>query len=134
MEVGLEMRPIFVRKILYNTKFCVGCRNQAGVPKFLIQVSICVFGWDMVVGLEMRLIFVRKLLNNTKIGVGRRNKAGIRKFVIQVSLGVIRWNKAGIPKFVIQVYVGVCGYDMEVGLEMRSIFVRKLLNKIKFVI
>ena len=58
-------------------------------------------------------IFVSKLPNNkTKIGIGWRNKAGILRFDIKVS-------------------VGVCGYNMEVGLEMRPIFERKLLNNNK---
>ena len=54
----------------------------------------------------------KKVRNNTKMFIGW-------------------WNKAGIPKFVIYVYVGVCGYDMEVGLEMCPIFVRRLLINIK---
>ena len=61
-------------------------------------------------------IFASKLPNNkTKIGIGWRNKAGTLRFDIKVS-------------------VGVCGYNMEVGLEMRPIFLRKLLIKLKLVL
>ena len=44
--------------------------EKAEIPKFVIQVSVDVCGYDMEVGLEMRPKFVRKLLNNTKIGIG----------------------------------------------------------------
>ena len=76
------MRPTFVRKLLNNTKIGIGWRIKAGIPKFVIKVSIGVCGWDMEVGLEMRPIFVRKLLNKTITGVGWKNKARIPKFVI----------------------------------------------------
>ena len=82
MEVGLEMRSIFVTKLLNNTKTGVEWRNKAWIPEFVIKVSLGISGYDMEVVLEMRPIFVRKLLNNTKIGIGWRNKAGIPKFVI----------------------------------------------------
>ena len=82
MVVFLEMCPIFVTKLLNNTKARVGWRNKAWIPKFVIKVSLGICGYDMEVGLEMRPIFVRKLLNNNKIGIGWRNKAGIPKFVI----------------------------------------------------
>ena len=35
MKAILEMRPIFVRKLL-NIKIGVGYRNKAGIPKFVI--------------------------------------------------------------------------------------------------
>ena len=35
----LEMCPIYVRKLLNNTKIGIGLRNKAGVPKFVIYVS-----------------------------------------------------------------------------------------------
>ena len=70
MEVGLEMCPIFVRKLPNNTKVGVGWRNKAGIPKFVIKVSLGVCGLDMEVSLEMRPIFLRKLFNYTKIGIG----------------------------------------------------------------
>ena len=44
MEVGMEMRPIFVRKLLNNTKIGVGWKNKAGIPKFVIYVSLGVCG------------------------------------------------------------------------------------------
>ena len=76
MDEVLEIRPIFVRKLLNNTKIGIGWRNKAGIPKFVIL-------WlRKGSGLEMRPIFERKLLNNTKIGAGWRNKAEIPKFFI----------------------------------------------------
>ena len=56
MEVVLEVRPIFVLKLLNNTKISIGRRNKVEIPKFL----------------ENRPIYVRKLLNNTKFGIGIR--------------------------------------------------------------
>ena len=44
MEAVLEICPIFVRKLLNNTKIGVGRRNKAGIPKFIIKVSIGVCG------------------------------------------------------------------------------------------
>ena len=44
MEVDLEMYPIFVRKLLNNTKIGVGRTNKAGIPKFIIKVSVGVCG------------------------------------------------------------------------------------------
>ena len=76
MKVVYKMCPIFVRKLLNNTKIDIGWRNKAGIPKV---VNLCLRYGS---GLEMRHIFVRKLLNNTKIGIGCRNKAGILRFVI----------------------------------------------------
>ena len=76
MQMVLVMCPIFVSKLLNNTKIGIGWRNKAGIPKFVIL-------WLRYgSGLEMRPIFERKLLNNNKIGVGWRKKAGIVKFVI----------------------------------------------------
>ena len=84
MEVVLDVCPIFVRKLLNNTKIGFGWRIKAGIPKFVIKVSIGVCGWDMEVGLEMRPIFVRKLIiNNNKIGIEWRNKVRILKFVFR---------------------------------------------------
>ena len=40
MEVGLEIRPIFVRKLLNNTKIGIDCKNKAEIPKFVIKVAI----------------------------------------------------------------------------------------------
>ena len=75
MKMVFVMGPIFVSKLLNNSKIGIGWRNKAGIPKFVIL-------WLRYGnGLEMRPIYVRKLLNNTKICVG--------------------WSKAGIPKFVI---------------------------------
>ena len=51
----------------------------------------------------------------------------VRKYIIILKLVL----GDGIPKFVMWVSVGVCGYDMEVGWEMRAIFLRKLLNNTK---
>ena len=64
------MRPIFVRILLNNTTFGVGCRDNVGISKFVI--------WASVGGLVMILewvwksadIFERKILKNTKIGIG----------------------------------------------------------------
>ena len=76
MQMVLVMCPIFVSKLLNNTKFGIGWSNKAGIPKFVIL-------WLRYgSGLEKRPIFERKFLNNTKIGVWWRNMAGIPKFVI----------------------------------------------------
>ena len=95
MEVGLEMCPIFVRKLLNNTKTGVGWRNKAWISKFVIKVSLGICGYDMELGLEMRPIFVRKLLNNTKIGIGwgiRLESRNLLYRVLQVSvIKMWRW-------------------------------------------
>ena len=44
MEVGLEMCPIFLRKLLNYTKIGIGWRNKAGIPEFVIKVSVGVCG------------------------------------------------------------------------------------------
>ena len=36
MEMILQTRPIFVQKILYDSKFGIEGRNQTGIPKFVI--------------------------------------------------------------------------------------------------
>ena len=76
MEKVLEMCPIFVSKLLNNTKIGNMWTNKAGIPKY--ATLLLRYGS----GLEMWPIFVRKLLNNTKIGIGWKNKAVIPKFVI----------------------------------------------------
>ena len=36
MQMVLVMCPIFVSKLLNNTKFGIGWSNKAGIPKFVI--------------------------------------------------------------------------------------------------
>ena len=82
MQMVLVMCAIFVSKLLNNAKIGIGWKNMAGIPKFVIQLSVGVCGEDMEVVWKCALYFLRKLLNNTKIGIGWRNKAVIPKFVI----------------------------------------------------
>ena len=86
MEVALEKRPIYTRKLLNNTKFGIGWRNKDGMPKFVICYWYLWLRYGGGVGNASYIC--KKILYDTKFGIGWRNKAGIMKFVIQVSGGV----------------------------------------------
>ena len=70
MEVGLEMRPIFVKKFLNSTKIGVGWRNKAGIPIFVIFVSVGVCGLDMEVVWKCALYLKENFLIILKLELG----------------------------------------------------------------
>ena len=69
--------PIFVHKILYDTKIGIGWRKEN------CYLGLCWCLWLRYVNGFGNVPYIfKKVQNNTEIGIGWLNKAGIPKFVM----------------------------------------------------
>ena len=68
MEAILQTRPIFVQKILYDTKFGIGLRLESRNLLFRHPLVSLVKIWKWF--WKCALYLHKKLVNNTKIGIG----------------------------------------------------------------